>query len=142
MDPTFEPAVRGFRGSVNPVGNVIGQRKAGVTDQIRDTAIAFAQADARAAQARRDALRPRSGRGTPAYLHAKALAWALAAHASSIRAVMMHDGNEVIGRVVANYPGSAMIEFGGADPHVTEGRGGPNLTYPGYAHLRRALDVS
>lgn len=143
LDPTFEPAVRGFRGTVNPVGNVIGKRQSGIADQIRDTAKAIAEADAREAEAMREALRPRRrDRGTPAYLHAKALAWALRRHAEAIRAIMTHDGDEVIGRVVANYPSSAMIEFGGVDTHVTEGRSGPNLHYTGYATLRRALDVT
>lgn len=139
-DPNFDKNLRGFRGSLNPVGH----RVRAAADRIRDSAKRLAEADAAEAVGYRDALADeRDGPHADAFARAKTRAWQLRAHARRIRAVMLGEAEghpEVVGRVVANYPGSLSIEFGGTDYTVPIGDSDKHVTHPAYGHLRRALD--
>lgn len=139
-DPEFEKNLRGFRGSLNPVGNEVRA----ATDRIRDAAKRIAESDAAEAAGYRNALAAhRDGQFRQNWLRAKTRAWQLKAHAKAIRAIMLGEGEghpEVVGEVVANYPGGVSVEFGGVDYTVPVGDTEEHITHPAYAHLRRALD--
>lgn len=140
-DLTIREKAFHFRSSLNPLGDAVRDatddlhrkvmaevnQEIGRWEDQQNTTKTLLKSDFRNAKAR--------------FYRAKAMAYSLRAYRSTLKAIMVKDADENYGAVVSYHAAGDSIEFGGVDQRITEGRGesAPNLMYPAFGFLRRAL---
>jgi hypothetical protein len=128
-----------FRSSLNPLGDAVRE----ATDAIGARARAIAQQEAARWTDTRDTtkgtLKKNFRTEKLRFYRAKAMAYSLNAYVSTLKNIMVRDGDANYGAVVSYHARGAEIEFGGKDPKLELGKTGEYLEYPAFGFLRRAL---
>lgn len=138
-DEGFEEQAFHWRSSLNPLGNQVRQ----VTDEISKRVIGLARNEAGrfsgTADDVRGIIRKNDRQERLRYFRNKAMAYSLKKYVELVKPIMVHDGKENYGAVVAYHAAADKIEFGGKDEQIELGKTGERLTYPAFAFLRRGL---
>lgn len=138
-EPGFEEKAWHYRSSLNPLGDAVRE----ATDEIHARVRGAVDAELGRWQSQADSTAGLAKKGHPSdrlrFFRSKAMAYSLRRYRDLLRPIMVHDGEENYGAVVAFHAAGDLIEYGGRDSRIQLGRTDEHLVYPAFGFLRRGL---